>query len=60
MADSRTEHVCPRCGEKQFQGFRFFHKGIGYCDPCWRQPGTWIVGPGFYQGAGGVVVMEQW
>jgi ribosomal protein L37AE/L43A len=53
-------HRCPRCGETQQRGFRFFKRGIGYCDACIRQPATWVVGPGFYQGAGGVPMLETW
>lgn len=57
---STSEHRCPRCGELQVRGFRYFRKGIGYCDPCAFLPVPWIIGPGFYQGSGGVVVTETW
>lgn len=45
-------HVCPRCGEKRHgTGFRFFIRGIGYCNKCWalfpKQP-TWLIGPSYY------------
>ena len=50
MGKKRDEAVrCARCGEQRQQGgFRYFAHAVGYCDPCFKKPGPWPLGQGFY------------
>lgn len=49
-----TGVVCARCGKRRQstpagRGWRYFRRGVGYCDECAHLPGPWLLGPGAFK-----------